>query len=237
MTKHAPFMYTSELENILLICFKSLENSNYSVRKCISKLIGNLLFYAVTGKSDELIKNSNLISQQSTSLSNNFEFIMEKKIESALLILSNGLSKNKSRFLKVNKKEESTSTAQTDQELRIGLTYAYIEFIRLLGSSSLDKYLPTYISCVLELIKSCKAFNTEIEIVTLRKCVNYILRSTIGSLLNESSQIRAAKEIIFMIKKYIETGKSIYLSILDYYYYYYVFKIHHHPLKIMIYQK
>jgi hypothetical protein len=210
MTKHAPFLYTIELENIILTSFKSLEiSSSYSVRKCVSRLIGNLLFHAV--KTDELIKNSNNITQQSSQMTNlqNNDLLIEKKIEHAFSILTNGFSRNKSRFLKVNKKDESISTSQTDQELRIGLTCAYVELIKLLGSSLLDKHLSTYINSVLDLIKNCKSFNSEIEIITLRKCVNYIFRSTIGLMLNERSQITAAKEIIFIIKKHVQTDSSV----------------------------
>ena len=209
MTKHASFLYTIELENLILTSFKSLEISScYSARSCISKLIGNLLYHAV--KSDELIKysNNNSSTQPQSQISNT-DLLVEKKIEQAFSILSSGFSKNKTRFLKVNKKDESNSTSQTDQELRIGLTYAYVEFIRLLGSSLLDKHLSTYINSVLELIKNCRGFSTEIEIITLRKCVNYIFRSTIGLMLNERSQITAAKEIIFIIKKHVETDSSI----------------------------
>ena len=206
MTKHSTFLYTSELNNAILLSFKSLENSNFSVRNCVSKLIGNLLFYALS--TDELIKNS---TQQSNQLSNsiqNNDVIMEKKIESAFQLLSNGFIKNKTRFLKVNKKDESRNTLQTNrEEVRIGVTYAYIEFIKLLGSSLLDKYITMYISSVLELVKNFKASNNnDFEIITLRKCVNYILRSTIGLMLNENSQITAAKEMIFLIKKYIQNG-------------------------------
>lgn len=221
MTKHASFLYTSELDNILQVCFKALETTNsYCVRSYVSRLVGNLLFYAVL-KNDDLLKNTpqqqqqqQVQQQQMPNLQNN-DLAMERKLESAFSILSNGFSRNRTRFLKVNKKEESNSTSQTDQELRIGLTYSYVELIKLLGSSLLEKHLSTYINSILELIKNCKGLNTEIEIITLRKCVNYIFRSTIGLMLNERSQITAAKEIIFMIKKHIEMGTWRCFSLID----------------------
>ena len=39
----APFMYTTELDNVLSLCFRALDGSNYDVRCDVSRLLGALL--------------------------------------------------------------------------------------------------------------------------------------------------------------------------------------------------
>ena len=43
LVNEAPFMYTTELDNVLSICFRGLDGSNYDVRCEIAKLLGHLL--------------------------------------------------------------------------------------------------------------------------------------------------------------------------------------------------
>ncbi len=50
LVSEAQFLWTSELENLISTCFKSLEGSNYEVRCCVAKLLGNLLSTAHSPK-------------------------------------------------------------------------------------------------------------------------------------------------------------------------------------------
>lgn len=43
MIKHSSFLYTSDLENVAALCFRSFENSNYEVRCSVAKLLGFLI--------------------------------------------------------------------------------------------------------------------------------------------------------------------------------------------------
>lgn len=43
LVMEAPFMYTNELDNVLSLCFRALDGSNYDVRCDVSKLIGALM--------------------------------------------------------------------------------------------------------------------------------------------------------------------------------------------------
>ena len=42
MAKDAPFLYTTELENMVSLCIRVLEGSNYDVRCAVAKLLGQL---------------------------------------------------------------------------------------------------------------------------------------------------------------------------------------------------
>jgi len=39
----APFLYTTELDNIASLCFRATDSSNYDVRCDVAKLLGRLL--------------------------------------------------------------------------------------------------------------------------------------------------------------------------------------------------
>lgn len=43
MIKHSSFLYTSDLENVVTLCFRAFENSNYEVRCSVAKLLGLLI--------------------------------------------------------------------------------------------------------------------------------------------------------------------------------------------------
>ena len=43
MIKYAPFLYTTEIENLSQICFRAFDNANYDVRCAVAKLLGTLL--------------------------------------------------------------------------------------------------------------------------------------------------------------------------------------------------
>lgn len=43
MLKHAPFLFTVELESMASLCFKAFEGSTYEVRCAVAQLLGNLI--------------------------------------------------------------------------------------------------------------------------------------------------------------------------------------------------
>ena len=43
LVNEAPFMYTTELESTVSLCFRALDGSNYDVRCAVAKLLGHLL--------------------------------------------------------------------------------------------------------------------------------------------------------------------------------------------------
>lgn len=52
MTKHAPFLYTTELESLASLCFRAFDSCNYEVRCAVAKLLGTLIT-KVVNDSDE----------------------------------------------------------------------------------------------------------------------------------------------------------------------------------------
>jgi len=43
LVNEAPFLYTTELDNVASLCFRAMDNSNYDVRCDVAKLLGRLL--------------------------------------------------------------------------------------------------------------------------------------------------------------------------------------------------
>jgi len=79
----------------------------------------------------------------------------------------------------------SASGSLINREVRIGVTYAYVELANLLGPEWLEKNLRLYLLHVLNLVNNTKAVSTHLDAVYSRKCVQFILRSIIGGMLNE----------------------------------------------------
>lgn len=78
---------------------------------------------------------------------------------------------------------------------------AYVVFVTTLGGQWLERNFATFLSHVLDLVSHPRATQTHVEAVYSRRCVSFILRATVGSLLGEKAQIAAAKEICQAIGK------------------------------------
>ena len=113
----------------------------------------------------------------------------------------------------------STSGSVINREVRIGVTYAYVELANLLGSQWLERNLPLYLTHVLCLVNNTKAVSTHLDAVYSRKCVQFILRSVIGGMLNEKVQLQAARELVIIIDKCIN-GFDLNESGLDFFFFF-----------------
>lgn len=92
-----------------------------------------------------------------------------------------------------------------NREIRVGVTHAYIEFVKCMGGLWLERNISLFLNHIVDLVASPKATPTHVDAVYARKCVLFILRSLIGSLLGEKAQISAAKEICHIIIKQMNT--------------------------------
>ena len=102
-----------------------------------------------------------------------------------------------------NSLDKPSSSQIINREIRIGVTYAYVELANLLGSQWLERNLKLYINHVLNLVNgTTKAVSTHLDAVYSRKCVQFILRSIIGGMLNEKVQLQAARELIYVIERF-----------------------------------
>lgn len=74
-------------------------------------------------------------------------------------------------------------------------------FVQILGGVWLERNISTLVAHVLDLVANPKAASSHVDAVYSRKCINFILRGTIGKLLGEGAQAAACKEIAHVILK------------------------------------
>uniref|UniRef100_A0A8C3L617 HEAT repeat-containing protein 5B n=1 Tax=Chrysolophus pictus TaxID=9089 RepID=A0A8C3L617_CHRPC len=93
--------------------------------------------------------------------------------------------------------------------VRVGVTQAYVVFVTTLGGQWLERNFATFLSHVLDLVSHPRATQTHVEAVYSRRCVSFILRATVGSLLGEKAQIAAAKDICQAIGKQMKAVEAV----------------------------
>ncbi|XP_014227190.1 HEAT repeat-containing protein 5B isoform X3 [Trichogramma pretiosum] len=189
MLHHAPFLYTTEIESVATLCFRAFEGSNYEVRCSVAKLLGTLVAMtqlpAPKGQNPPAALNKNA---KQTSL------------EEVLNILMSGFLRGGVGFLK-GTGEIIKGSSGVNREVRVGVTHAYVVFVQMLGSTWLERNIGTWVAHVLDLVANPKAASSHVDAVYSRKCINFILRGTIGKLLGEGAQAAACKEIAHVILK------------------------------------
>ena len=75
--------------------------------------------------------------------------------------------------------------------------------VQELGALWLERNVSTLLTHLTELVASPKATTSHVDAVYSRKCVNFILRSTLGRMIGEKAQIAASKEITNIIIKHM----------------------------------
>ncbi|XP_016283020.2 HEAT repeat-containing protein 5A isoform X2 [Monodelphis domestica] len=197
LQKEATFMWSTDMDSVATLCFKSFEGSNYDVRIAVSKLLGTVLARAV-------------ISKQGTAASR--QNIRRVSLEEAMELLGTGFLRGSSGFLRASG-DMLKGTSSVSRDVRVGVTQAYVVFVSTLGGHWLERNFATLLSHVLSLVSQShpKAIQTQMDAVCCRRCVSFILRTTIGSLLGEKAQIAAAKDIcqaIWKLKKVADAVMS-----------------------------
>ncbi|EFO17909.1 hypothetical protein LOAG_10587, partial [Loa loa] len=184
-----PFLYTNEVESIGTLCFKALESSNYEVRHAVAQLFGALLCTAMNPPRRYMSGNRN--QQNASSLK-------VVTIEDCFGILSHGFLRGGiGGFLKTG----TVAVAGGQKEIRIGVALAYVALLRELGPLWLEKNLIFIIKHLMDVIAKCGPLaytNNPIqaaEVVYMRRCIGYILRSTVGTILSEQAQIAVCKQL------------------------------------------
>lgn len=180
----ASFMITSELENIVSSSFRALDGSNYDVRSAVAQLLGVLLARALTHPPPR--------DSKAKRLSN----------EDILNLLASGFVKGTSGFLKGGSGELlKGGGGMVNREIRVGVTHAYVVLVKTLGGLWLERNLSLFMEHVLGLVASPKATQTHVDAVYSRRCVTFILQSTLGQMLGEKAQVSACKELCRIIAK------------------------------------
>ncbi|XP_058522292.1 HEAT repeat-containing protein 5A isoform X3 [Ochotona princeps] len=198
LQNEAIFMWSTDLDSVATLCFKSFEGSNYDVRISVSKLLGTILAKAIISKHPGAAA-----SRQSTR---------RVTLEEVLELLGTGFLRGSSGFLRASG-DMLKGTSSVSRDVRVGVTQAYVVFISTLGGGWLEKNFAAFLSHVLSLVSQShsKAAQAQIDAVCSRRCVSFVLRATIGGLLGEKAQIAAAKEIcqaIWKLKKVMDAGMS-----------------------------
>ena len=89
--------------------------------------------------------------------------------------------------------------SSVSRELRVGITQAYVVFVQKLGSLWLEKNVSIILNDLADLIGNPKATTSHVDAVYSRKCVIFILRSTLGRMLGEKAQTAACKDLTNII--------------------------------------
>lgn len=181
LQNEAIFMWSTDLDSVATLCFKSFEGSNYDVRISVSKLLGTVLAKAL------IAKHPGAASRQSAR---------RVSLEEILELLGAGFLRGSSGFLRASG-DMLKGSSSVSRDVRVGVTQAYVVFVSTLGGSWLEKNLAVFLSHILSLVSQSnpKATQTQIDAVCCRRCVSFILRATLGGLLGEKAQIAAAQEI------------------------------------------
>ncbi|KFP02467.1 HEAT repeat-containing protein 5A [Calypte anna] len=195
LQNEAVFMWTTDLDSVVTLCFKSFEGSNYDVRLAVSKLLGTVLARALTSK------------QSPASNRHNFRRI---SLEEVLELLGTGFLRGSCGFLRASG-DMLKGTSSVSRDVRVGVTQAYVVFVSTLGAQWLERNFSTFLSHILDLMSQShpKAVQSQMDAIGCRRCVSFILRATVGGLLGEKAQIAAAKEIcqaIWKLKKVVDAA-------------------------------
>ncbi|XP_062895810.1 HEAT repeat-containing protein 5B [Mobula hypostoma] len=192
LQKESVFMWTTELENLATLCFKGLEGSNYAVRVAVSKLLGTVMATALTPKQAAVMRQN----------------VKRATLEEVLELMATGFLRGGAGFLRSGG-EMLKGGGSISREVRVGVTQAYVVFVTTLGGQWLERNFAIFLTHVLELVSHPRATQSHVEAVYSRRCVSFILRATVGSLLGEKAQIAAAKEICQAIAKQMKAVESV----------------------------
>ncbi|KAL5274805.1 HEATR5B family protein [Megaselia abdita] len=191
MVNHAPFLYTTELENVATLCFRAFDGSNYEVRCAVAKFLGTLLSFT---QKFEMIKKPINSKQQSKII----------LLEEALGILMSGFLRGGFSFLK-GTGEMIKGSSGVNREVRVGVTHSYVIFVQTMGSVWFEKHMNIVFSHVLELVANPKVASSHVDAVYSRKCINFILKSVNSKMLGEKAQTSACKELVQIISKQMKS--------------------------------
>ncbi|KAG8183923.1 hypothetical protein JTE90_029028 [Oedothorax gibbosus] len=190
MLKYSPFLYTSDLETVASLCFRSFEGSNYEVRCAVSELLGVVM--ATTQQASHPTVGKNRLPT----------------LDEVLSLMASGFLKGGIGFLKGSAGEMIKGGSSVSREIRVGVTHSYIVFIQKLDGPWLENNLNTVLTHLLELVGNPKAVPTHVDAVYSRKCITFILQSVLGRLLGENAQAAACKELVRIIVKHVNEDSS-----------------------------
>ncbi|GAA6234639.1 HEAT repeat-containing protein 5A, partial [Lates japonicus] len=184
LQREAVFLWTSELENVATLCFRAFEGSSYNVRVSVAKLLGTLLAAAAEPRQPSAAPRQGGRGRSS--------------LEEVMDLLTAGFLRGGAGFLRASG-DMLKGTSSVSKDIRIGVTQACVVFVSTLGGSWLEANFPAFLSLLMELASHGRATQTPGDAAVTRRCVSFILRSTLGSLLGEKAQTNAAKQLCLAV--------------------------------------
>ncbi|XP_068195506.1 HEAT repeat-containing protein 5A isoform X2 [Antennarius striatus] len=183
LQREGAFLWTSELENVATLCFRAFEGSNNNVRVSVARLLGTLLAAAVEPRQPTGPRQSG--RSQST-------------LEEVMDLLLAGFLRGGAGFLRASG-DMLKGTRSISKDVRIGVTQTCVVFVTTLGGSWLEANFPAFLSLLMELASHGRATQTPGDTAVTRRCVSFILRSTLGGMLGEKAQTNAAKQLCLVV--------------------------------------
>uniref|UniRef100_A0A6B0VFZ6 HEAT repeat-containing protein 5A n=2 Tax=Ixodes ricinus TaxID=34613 RepID=A0A6B0VFZ6_IXORI len=187
MVRHAPFLYTTDLETVASICFRAFEGSNYEVRCTVARLLGTLV--AITQQASQAQVGKNRLAS----------------LDEVLALLASGFLRGGIGFLKGSAGEMIKGGSSVSREIRVGVTHAYVVLFQRLGGLWLERHLPAVLTHLLELVGHPKAVQTHVDAVYSRKCVSFALRSVLGKMLGDKAQAAACKDLVQVVVRHLNS--------------------------------
>ncbi|XP_045484531.1 HEAT repeat-containing protein 5B isoform X1 [Pieris rapae] len=186
----------ADVDAIAAACLRAAHPSDYHLRCAVAELMGALVATTQAGEATNL-NTKNKVGMQ---------LVQNKKdlpkniisLEEALNLLMGAFLRGGTSFLKG---EIIKSGSGVNREVRVCVTHAYVIFVQNMGGVWLERNMSTFLAHVLDLVANPKAASSHVDAVYSRKCINYILRNTLGKMLGEKAQASACKEIIQIVAK------------------------------------
>ncbi|XP_035465938.2 HEAT repeat-containing protein 5A isoform X2 [Scophthalmus maximus] len=183
LQREAAFLWNSELENVATLCFRAFEGSNDNVRVSVAKLLGTLLAAAVETRQPAAPRQGGR---------------GRSSLEEAMALLTAGFLRGGAGFLRASG-DMLKGTSSVSKDIRIGVTQACVVFVSTLGGSWLEANLPSYLALLMDLASHSRATQIPGDAAVTRRCVSFILRSSLGSLLGEKAQTNALKQLCLVV--------------------------------------
>ncbi|KAL4717228.1 hypothetical protein ACJJTC_017115 [Scirpophaga incertulas] len=187
----------ADLDAVAAACLRAAQNTDLQLRCAIAELLGALI--ASTQESEATNLNGKLkVGVQSMQQNKKDPPRNIVSLDEALNLLMGAFLRGGTSFLKG---EIIKSGSGVNREVRVCVTHAYVIFVQNMGSVWLERNMTTFLTHVLDLVANPKAASSHVDAVYSRKCINYILRQTLGKMLGEKAQASACREIIHIVLK------------------------------------
>ncbi|KAH9415275.1 HEAT repeat-containing protein 5B [Dermatophagoides pteronyssinus] len=194
----APFLYTTEIENVFSLCFRSFDGSNYEVRLAVAQTLGTV---AAITQTPSIRQNL-----QSLQVSANSTKVKIFTIEEILNLFASGFLRGGIGFLKAGEMIKGSSTA--NREIRIGVIHSYVDFCNRMGYEWIERNSPILLNHFFEILSNSKAVSTHLDAIHSRRCITFILRMIISTYIMEKGQFMAIKELVKIMSQYSRIGHA-----------------------------